>query len=77
MKARPTIKPPSRHRFTRRVLIASAMAAMAAGDTIEANRILSMIGNDETKPSVSQAKKRRQQRQRWAAGDRHAFCRRH
>jgi hypothetical protein len=73
MKATPKRKV-SNHYWTRARLAAAAIAKMAAGETIAATALWNRIDTRDTRPIYNQRQIRKQRRQRFAAGDRHAFA---
>jgi hypothetical protein len=63
----------SGHYWTRARLAAAALAKQAAGEGVAARGIWNRIDVQQTKPLLNQRQRRKLRRQRFAAGDRHAF----
>jgi hypothetical protein len=64
----------SRFRLTRAVLAQAAADAAAKGDTITAMKFAAYLDQSAGYSAPNQRQRRKLRRQRWAAGDRRAFC---
>lgn len=73
-KRTPSFKRESLHKMTRASIAAAALSKMASGEMIAATALWSRIDTRDTRPIYNQRQKRKQRRQRFAAGDRRAFA---